>query len=263
MKTLKALLFCFCALAIVSCSDDDTGTTPDPSTTDNSFQSKTNDHSEYNTYRLDENGAELATTASYSSRTVLHTNMTFEGKSNVVMAVDTVFVKAGSTDVERVDTVYYMVDNNSFYIYNFAETFAQLIPTSATIQVFPVNGWIKVAELKESASTFSTSLKVMISLFGGTPTEQTITMNVQNKGKQTVAGAQQNYMAFRQEITATTTLGVWNITIPITLDIGGVKAASNSPSTMINMIIGKFTNPIDASVVTGRKETLAAFTAGS
>lgn len=259
MKTLKALFLGFCALAIVSCSDDDTGTNPDPTPTDNSFQSKTGDHSEYDTYRLDDNNEEEVTTASYSSRTVLRTNMTFQGHSNVTMAVDSTF-EQGTTEVERVDTVYYRLDGNSLYIYNFAQTFVSMIPPDFALPLEAVAGWVKVAELQESSSQFTSELKVKIA---GSSTELTVTIAASNKGKQTVEGT--SYTAFHQELTATGTAPPplsLSVSLPIILDVGGVKGASNSPSTLIRMQINKFANPMGGTI-NGRIQTLASFTAGS
>lgn len=257
MNILKALFLGFCALAIVSCSDDEDTTGPDTSSpAEHTFVSKQGDYSTYDVYRLDENNATLATTATYSSRTVLMTNMSFQGKTGVTMVVDSLF-EAGSSTVERVDTVYYTVENNGLFIYNFAETFISFIPPEFPLQLEPVAGWVKVADLKESSSSFTSTLKVKATGFG----ELTVTITGSNKGKQVVDG----YTVFHNEMTASSTVPIVNIKveIPIVLDLGGVKNATNSPSTMVKLQINKFTEPSSNSVVTGRSQTLATFRAGS
>lgn len=258
---LKALFLGLCALAIVSCSDDET-TGPDTSgTTENSFVSKQGDASGYDVYSLDENNEPESTTATYSTRTVLRTNMSYKGETDVTMAVDSLFA-SGNTEVISVDTIYYRVNSNSLYIYNFANTFTGLIPEDSPFQLEPIASWVKVAELKEQSSSFTSSLKLNM-VFAGTPTELTVNIQGQNQGKTTSDVGGKTYTVFRQQLTGTANLGIASITIPMTLEIGGVKNSSNSPNTMVKLQINKFTNPLDQSVVTGRTQLLASFKAGS
>ncbi len=261
MNMLKALFLGCCAIAVVSCSDDDT-TGPDDNggTKDNAFASKQGDYSTYDVYRLDENNETISTTGTYSTRTVLQTNVTFSGKSDVTMVVDSLFMP-GSSQVERVDTVYYRIDNNNLYIYNFAATFISFIPPDFPLQLTPVPAWIKVAELKETSSEFTHSdLKVNAVGIGELP----VTITAKNKGKQVIDG----YTVFHHELTASGQVKFpplidITVDIPIILDIGGVKNAANSPSTVIKMQINKFSDPSSGGSITGRVQTLSSFHAGS
>lgn len=257
MKTLKVTLLCLCALGIVSCSDD-TPTTPTPAAKEHAFTAKRGDYATYTSYNLDEQDQVITTTASHSSRTVLHTNMTYAGQTDVVMAVDSTFKSGSTTEVERVDTSYYRTDNGSLYIYNFAQTFASLIPATSSIQIEPIASWTKVADLKNSESSFTETLKVKA--FG---VEIPVTITGKNKGKQTVQAGATSYMAFHQELVGAGTLLTSTISIPITVDMGGVKDVANSPSVLIKMTIGKFTNPADQTSVNGRTQILTSFKAGS
>lgn len=260
MKAFKIALLCLCVLGVVSCSDDDTPTTPTPTTKEHAFTAKKGDYATYTSYRLDENDEIVTTTASYSSRTVLQTGLTYEGQTDVIMAVDTTFQFGSTTEVERVDTLYYRTDNGSLYIYNFAQTFASLIPTSSTIQVEAIAGWAKVADLKNNASTFNETIKIKLMGF-----EIPVAIAGQNKGKQTVQIGGKSYTAFHQELTGTGTVLTSTVSIPFTVDMGGVKDATDSPSALISMTIKKFTNPLSSTdpIVNGRTQVLTSFTAGS
>lgn len=261
MKALKVLTLCLCAVGIAACSsDDDNPTTPTPTTKEHAFTAKKGDYATYTSYRLDENDEIVTTTASYSSRTVLQTGLTYQGQSDVIMAVDTTFMFGSTTEVERVDTLYYRTDNGSLYIYNFAQTFASLIPTGASIQIEAIAGWAKVADLRDNASSFNETIKIKI--FG---VEIPVAMAGQNKGKQTIQAGGKSYTAFHQELTGTGTVITSTVSIPFTVDMGGVKGATDSPSTLIAMTIKKFNNPFSPTdpTVNGRTQVLTSFTAGS
>lgn len=266
MNVVKTALLGFCAVGIVACSSDDTPINPPPTTKEHTFTPKQGDYATYTAYSLDENDQTMATTATYSSRTVLQVGMTYAGQTGVTMAVDSTFKSGSTTEAERVDTSYFRTDDGSLYIYNFAQTFASLIPTTSTIQIEPIPSWTRVADLKNNASNFTETLKVRIK---GTTFEVPITITCNNKGKQTVQAGSQSYTAFVQELTAKGAIKSppiidIDMTVPISIAMGGVKDAANSPNALLVMTIGKFPDPIDPKVsINGRTQILTSFKAGN
>jgi len=195
-KILQSIVLCGAAILTMTlasgCGDDDPVTPPvNGGDTTTYVKFAQGDTFTYDRYNRDSANVKQTNSKNVVVWTVLNTNQTIGGRSNVTVIAEQVYEADGVTATAERDTLYMQSGTDGkLYQYNLLRSVIKRIPSAeAFLDSVPPN-WIQISNTK------STTASSWVSLEGGTltrtvtllgfPAEITFTMNATHAGKQSI-----------------------------------------------------------------------------